>query len=145
MTWNSTLTILSRVACDVPAHNYTYSWEPKYDWSAVYASGGEIHKYFNDFADKNELHKYIRLQHQVVGANWDDEKGRWDVAVTDLVSGNIINDQCDILINASGILNAWKWPIVAGLQNFKGKLLHSANWDNSVSLDDQTVGLIGNG
>ena len=30
-------TDLVRVLCDVPAHNYTYSFKPKPDWSRVYA------------------------------------------------------------------------------------------------------------
>ncbi|KAL4939223.1 hypothetical protein BDV06DRAFT_225194, partial [Aspergillus oleicola] len=38
-------------ACDVPAHNYTYSFEPKWDWSANYAGSEEIFKYFSDFVD----------------------------------------------------------------------------------------------
>ena len=37
-------------ACDVPSHNYTWSFEPKQDWSAVYAGSGEIFDYFNTFA-----------------------------------------------------------------------------------------------
>jgi len=111
----------------------------------VYATAGEISRYFNDFANKNGLRKYIKLQHQVIGAYWDNDTAHWNVQITDLVSGNIINDQCDILINASGILNSWRWPSIPGLQDFKGKLLHSANWDPSVALEDKVVGLIGNG
>ena len=30
------------VACDVPAHIYTFPFEPNPDWSAFYVSGGEI-------------------------------------------------------------------------------------------------------
>jgi hypothetical protein len=134
-----------RCACDVPAHNYTYSWEPKLDWSAVYAGSAEINKYFNDFAAKYGLDKYIKMNHQVIGAKWDDKKGQWDVQILDLVSGNTINNSCDILVNASGILNAWRWPAIPGIAKYKGKLLHSANWDASVELEGKHVGLIGNG
>lgn len=28
-------------------------------------------------------------------------------------------------------MNNWKWPAVPGLHTFKGKLLHSANWDET--------------
>lgn len=38
-------------------------------------------------------------------------------------------DDCDILIQATGALNNWKWPSIPGLHSFKGKLLHSATWD----------------
>src|SRR5271170_2568294 len=36
---------------------------------------------------------------------------------------------CDVVFSASGVLNNWKWPDIPGLQDFKGKLLHSAQWD----------------
>lgn len=41
------------------------------------------------------------------------------------------SDQCDVLISATGFLNEWKWPNIPGLHDFKGKLMHSARWDES--------------
>ena len=134
-----------RCACDVPAHNYTWSFEPKLDWSGVYASSHEIYTYFNDFARKYGLGKYIKVQHLVSGAHWNHQKGGYDVTVKDLKTGKDVHDHCDILINASGILNNWRWPAIPGLDKYKGKLLHTANWDDTVSLDGKHVGLIGNG
>ena len=34
------------VACDVPAHAYTYSFAPNPEWSGMFAPGAEIQKYF---------------------------------------------------------------------------------------------------
>ena len=132
-------------ACDVPSHNYTWSFEPKLDWSAVYAGSGEIFEYFNSFAQKYRLHQYIKTSHQIVAAAWDDQHSGWNLTAKDLISGNEVSDQCDILINASGILNNWRWPAILGLQDFKGPLLHTANWDDNVELEGKHVGLIGNG
>ncbi len=60
----------SRCACDVPSHNYTWSFEPKLDWFGVYASSAEI--YFNGFANKYRLKDYIKTEHQVVGDYWNN-------------------------------------------------------------------------
>ncbi|KAH7032597.1 uncharacterized protein B0I36DRAFT_240445 [Microdochium trichocladiopsis] len=132
-------------ACDVPSHNYTWSFEPKTDWKATYPPAQQIFEYFNDFATKYNLFRYIKLQHQVVGAYWNNDKGGYDVQVKDLASGKIVNDHCDILVNAGGILNNWKWPAIPGLDQYKGTLLHTANWDDNVDLTGKHVGLIGNG
>ena len=35
-------------------------------------------------------------------------------------------------------MNDWKWPSIPGLHTFKGKLLHSAKWDEAY---DYSVGL----
>ncbi|KEF53693.1 cyclohexanone monooxygenase [Exophiala aquamarina CBS 119918] len=132
-------------ACDVPAHNYTWSFEPKLDWSAVYAGSGEIFNYFDHFSKKYGLRKYCKTRHQVVGAIWNNTKGGYDVTVQNTATGEKFFDYCDILINAGGILNAWRWPAIPGLDRYNGTLLHTANWDPNVDLTGKHVGLIGNG
>jgi cation diffusion facilitator CzcD-associated flavoprotein CzcO len=67
------------------------------------------------------------------------------VQINDLQGGKVINDHCDILINASGILNNWQWPAILGIGEFEGTLLHTANWDDNIDLKGKHVGLIGNG
>lgn len=132
-------------ACDVPSHCYTWSFEPKTDWSANYASAQEIHHYFRDFCDKYRLAPYIKLQHQVTDAKWDESQGLWHVTIADLKTGNTIQKSAQILLNAGGILNAWRFPPIPGIESFKGVLVHSAAWKEGLDLRGKTVGLIGNG
>ena len=54
-------------------------------------------------------------------------------------SGNrIFEDSADLFITGTGLLNEWKWPTIPGIEEFGGKLLHSACWDESY---DMTVGI----
>ena len=39
----------------------------------------------------------------------------------------------------------WKWPDVKGLWDFKGKLVHSAHWDNEYNWEGKRVAVLGNG
>lgn len=137
--------LVSSCGCDVPAHTYTWTFEPKPDWSVVYAGGQEIYDYFNKFSDKYHLRHYVKTKHLVSGAPWNAGRGGWDVKVDDLDGGRSFFDSCDILVNASGILNAWRRPAIPGLETFKGPLLHSGDWDESIDLRNKTVDLIGNG
>jgi hypothetical protein len=41
------------VACDIPSHDYNYTWDPKPDWSYFFAYGDEIQRYFEDFAERH--------------------------------------------------------------------------------------------
>ncbi|KAJ6023943.1 hypothetical protein N7540_004740, partial [Penicillium herquei] len=132
-------------ACDVPSHNYTWSFEPKLDWSGTYASSKEIFNYFDSFTDKYALRHYCRMRHQVVSAIWNTKEHGYHVKIRDLNTNTDIDDFCDILINAGGVLNSWRWPAIPGLESYKGKLVHTANWDESLVLDGKHVGLIGNG
>lgn len=133
------------VACDYPAVNYTYSFEPKGDWSSVYPGGSEVRQYFLDFATKYGLDRYCKLCHEVIGCKWRERDGKWLVQIKDVNSGRTIDDSCDILVNATGVLNSWRWPDITGLMDFEGQLLHSARWDEKIELAGKSVGVIGNG
>ncbi|KAJ2893748.1 hypothetical protein MKZ38_008285 [Zalerion maritima] len=50
-----------------------------------------------------------------------------------------------VLVNASGILNAWRYPAIPGIDSFRGTLVHSAAWPENLDLEGKVVGLIGNG
>lgn len=39
----------------------------------------------------------------------------------------------------------WKWPAIPNREQFKGQMLHSANWDDSIQLQGKRVGVIGSG
>lgn len=43
------------------------------------------------------------------------------------------------------IYSTWKWPNIPGINNFKGKLLHSAEWDRSYDWTHKTIAVIGIG
>src|SRR5690242_20612755 len=101
-------------ACDVPYHNYTYSFDPKPDYSSVYAGSKEIRIYFKDFISKHELGQFIHTSHLVTRAVWDEEKGEWTVEAKSLVTGQTVKSVCDILIHATGYLNKPAWPRVGG-------------------------------
>lgn len=111
----------------------------------MYAGSDEIFTYFDTFATKYNLHKYCTMKHMVSGARWNESNGGWDVEITDLSTGSTFHDQCNILVNAAGLLNAWRWPVIPGLHDFKGTLLHTANYDRATDLAGKHVGIIGNG
>lgn len=91
------------------------------------------------------LGEKTKVAHQVVGAKWNEDEGKWHVEINDLANNQILHDSCDVLVNAGGILNAWRWPAIPGLHDYKGKIMHSAAWDQEFDLTGKHVGLIGNG
>ncbi|THY86154.1 steroid monooxygenase, partial [Aureobasidium pullulans] len=96
-------------------------------------------------ADDYDLRKYIRLNHRIVSATWNEDTRDWLVQVEDLTTGHVFQDDCNVLINASGVLNKWKWPKIEGREHFQGSMLHTANWDDSVDLTGKRVAVIGGG
>ncbi|KAF5004440.1 hypothetical protein FDECE_9078 [Fusarium decemcellulare] len=132
-------------ACDIPSHNYQFTWEPNPDWTHYYSAWDEILDYFRGIAKKYELYEYIKLRHKLERATWQAEQGIWTVEVAKLDTGETISDWGHVLINGTGILNNWKWPEIPGLHSFQGDLFHSATWDPKHEIRGKTVAVIGTG
>ncbi|RDX43037.1 FAD/NAD(P)-binding domain-containing protein, partial [Lentinus brumalis] len=123
-----------RVACDVPAHCYQFSFEDKRDWSSFYAPGHEIQQHLQDVVDKYKVMRYIKLTHEVVHARYDEATCKWHVRIRRAKAGSEtefeeFEDVADVLLTAFGALSRWKWPDIAGMKDFKGELYHTAQFD----------------
>ncbi|WP_268934752.1 flavin-containing monooxygenase [Sphingobium sp. CAP-1] len=127
------------LTCDVPAHAYTYSFEPYAEWQAYYATGEEVRTYFEHSAAKYDVVPYIRLGCEVVSCIWQ-EAGFW---VLELSSGEKV--EADIVIAASGVLHHPRMPEIEGLDSFAGAAFHSARWQDDARIDGARVGVVGNG
>ncbi|KAJ4185603.1 hypothetical protein NW767_012915 [Fusarium falciforme] len=90
----------------------------------------------------------MHFNHRAVSAQWQDDSSTWrlELETTD-GSGNHITviRECDVLVKGLGSLNNWKFPDIEGLSTFSGKLMHTANWDETVDLTDKRIAVIGNG
>jgi len=98
----------------------------------------------NSVVDTYGLRDQFKLAHEVVSAQWDDSAREWVVKVKG-PDGVEVEDRADFLINGSGILNKWKWPDIDGIESFKGKLMHTAAWDQSYDFKGKKVACIGVG
>ncbi|KAK4556593.1 hypothetical protein LTR86_006164 [Recurvomyces mirabilis] len=131
-------------ACDIPAHTYTFPFDPNPDWSGYYAYAPEIQEYFLRFYKKHDLEPFVVLSTEVLSAEWHDLEGQWHVQLR-RKDGTTFKDTCNILINGSGVLTKWKWPAIGGLHDFKGTLAHSAYWPKDLDWFGKSVAVIGTG
>ena len=101
-------------------------------------------------AHKYELYRYIRFNTAVDGAKWDDAEKKWKTTVSvegvkDAEFGSTYTITSDFLVSAVGQLNVPKLPDIPGVDEFRGKIMHSARWDWSYDLKGKKVAIIGNG
>ncbi|KAJ5626335.1 hypothetical protein N7510_002644 [Penicillium lagena] len=129
--------------CDIPAHNYSYSFEQNPDWPNYYATSSQILAYIKKTCAKYGVEPYMNYNHKIVSAVWDERKTKWLVKVQN--GDKVFIDECDMFIYAGGNLNNWKWPDIKGLHDFEGKLLHSAAWDESYDFTGKKTAVIGIG
>ena len=125
-------------ACDIPSHLYSFSFEPKHDWSRPYASQPEILAYLRHCAAKYGLLPHCRFGDAVRSARWDDDAACWTLA---LASGRTL--VADVVVSAIGMFNEVFVPDIPGLDAYAGTRFHSARWPADRDLAGETVGVVG--
>ncbi|KAG4424001.1 hypothetical protein IFR04_002843 [Cadophora malorum] len=130
--------------CDIPSHSYQFTWHRNPNWSSFYSGSEEIWRYFKEVATTYDLEKYVKFNTAVEKAVWQEEEGVWKLTIVSS-DGTRFEDECEVLVNGTGVLNAWKYPDIPGIREFKGKLMHSARWDSEYDLKGKTVAVIGGG
>ncbi|KAJ6576901.1 cyclohexanone monooxygenase [Mycena vulgaris] len=130
--------------CDVPSVSYQFSWAPSSEWTEYYSCAKEIHDYMKSTAENFGLMEQVKLQHEVTSARWNAQTNKWHVKIKP-PCGPTISDTADFLVNATGFLNAWKWPKINGLDSYQGKLVHTARYPQDLKLDGLNVAIVGAG
>jgi cation diffusion facilitator CzcD-associated flavoprotein CzcO len=128
------------LAVDVPTTTYSYFFEPNPNWSRLFSTGSEIKQYADDIADKYDVRRHMRFNTTVEGARWDDDAKTWRVA---LAGGETLT--ASYLITATGFLSQPKTPDIPGVTSFEGKVIHTADWDDSYDPTGRRIGVIGTG
>lgn len=56
-----------------------------------------------DVEKQYDCSKYIKLQHSIRSAIWQEHKGKWEIKVA-TPAGVEFTDECDVFVNAGGVL-----------------------------------------
>ena len=126
------------VACDVPAHMYTYSFRGNPEWEHRFAHGDEIQAYMEQVAAEYGVTNQVRFNESLDECHYRD--GRWHLTTS---KGNSL--VVDFVVAATGILHHPAYPDIQGLDSFRGAMFHTARWNHDVSLAGKRVGIIGTG
>jgi cation diffusion facilitator CzcD-associated flavoprotein CzcO len=125
--------------CDIPSVLYSFSFAPNPNWTRTYPLQAEIRDYLRRCATDFGVMPYVRFDHEVTGAAWDDDQRRWRVETS---QGEIT---ADVLVGGQGGLSNPSVPDIPGLARFEGTQFHSAQWDHDHDLDNERVAVIGTG
>ncbi|KAK5114047.1 hypothetical protein LTR85_010353 [Meristemomyces frigidus] len=131
------------LTCDVPIHIYTLPWAPKHDWSRYMVGGNEILQYVRDVTRKFGLDRWIKFHTSLQEATWDEASGKWKLKLEG--ADGPFEDECDILIGAAGTQNTPVKSAVPGLDKFRGPVVHTGHWDESLDCKGKRIAVIGNG
>ncbi|KAF2772117.1 DUF699-domain-containing protein [Teratosphaeria nubilosa] len=130
--------------CDIPSIVYQFSWRTNV-WSEMYAPAAENLAYLKTVAKENDFYRYIKFQHEIQQASWTDREAMWTLTVKDLVSGDSFDDKFHVFLEFNGPVSNPRLNPLAGIEDFKGEVIHPALWSADTSVEGKRICLIGYG
>ena len=94
---------ISKCKCEIPAHNYAFSFAPNSEWPNYYATSEQIQSYMHDVSELYGCDQYIKYKQSIKRAAWDESKGKWNIEVQD-GNQNMILEEADVFVNDGGVL-----------------------------------------
>jgi cation diffusion facilitator CzcD-associated flavoprotein CzcO len=126
-------------ACDIPSVLYSWSEDQNPDWSRAFSPQQEIWDYMREVVERKGIASHLRFGAEVQSMRWVSERGCWEGETS------IGPMSADIAISAVGALADPAIPALPGLEQFKGRVFHSARWDHDHDLGGREVAVVGTG
>ena len=130
-------------AVDTPSIQYSYSFDPNPSWTKYYPMKDEFLEYLERVADRHRIRPNIHLNTTMSSAAWDNDRQLWVVTATRDGVEQVY--EANAIILSVGVLSRPRLPETRDRERFRGPVLHSAAWDESVDLTGKRVAIIGTG
>lgn len=134
------------VRSDSDMYTLGYRFRPWKDAKAI-ADGPSILSYIREVASDHGIDRKIRYQHKVVHASWSSADARWTVEVEQGPDRAPARLTCNFLWMCSGYYSydGGYLPEFAGIDRFKGRLVHPQKWPTDLDYAGKKVVVIGSG
>jgi cation diffusion facilitator CzcD-associated flavoprotein CzcO len=114
---------------DTQVAEYEFIFAPNPNWSHLYPRAAQIQAYAEAIAQNFQISNHLRLSEGVSCATWDEDLCLWRITTE---AGKKI--EANAIITALGQLNRPALPAIEGRNSFAGASMHSARWDDTVSM-----------
>ena len=121
-----------------------YSFKPWREARAI-ADGEAIRSYIRGAAEEHGILDQIRFESRVVAASWSSEDARWTVEIER--GGERTSVTCSFLYGCTGYYryDEGYTPDFAGVERFKGTVVHPQHWPEDLDYAGKRVVIIGSG
>nr|WP_294813932.1 NAD(P)/FAD-dependent oxidoreductase [uncultured Sphingomonas sp.] len=132
------------IRSDSDMYTLGFSFKPWTHAKAI-ADGPAILRYLDETAREYGVDRHIRYGHHVKRANWSSDDALWTV-VADR-DGTEVTFTCAFLFMATGYYNYARGhtPDFAGIEDFKGRIVHPQFWTDDVDYAGKRIVVIGSG
>lgn len=126
-----------------------YSFRPWTSPKAI-SPGADIRSYITDTARDEGIDRHIRFGHRIGRASWSSEQAAWTIeAVRKAADGSDepVTLSCNFLFCCAGYYrySAGYTPEFAGIERFRGRVVHPQAWPEDLEYAGKKVVIIGSG
>ncbi len=134
------------VRSDSDMYTLGYRFRPWRDPKAI-ADGPAILNYIRETAAEYGVDKMIRYGHRVRRASWSSEEARWTVEAETEPGKGVARFTCNFLHLCTGYYDyeGGYTPEWAGVERFRGRIVHPQKWPDDLDYAGQRVVVIGSG
>ncbi|TGX52425.1 NAD(P)/FAD-dependent oxidoreductase [Sphingomonas gei] len=132
------------IRSDSDMYTLGFSFKPWTEDEAI-AAGPAILRYLDETAREYGVDRHIRYGHGVKSADWSSADARWTI-VADR-GGEEVSFTCGFLFMCTGYYNYARGytPDFAGIEDFRGRIVHPQFWSDDVDYAGKRVVVIGSG
>ena len=131
------------VRVDTISITYEYLFEKDHTWTEYFGRGPEVRKYLRYISEKYGVWKNSRFNHDMKQASFDEARNLWVLKI-DTPDG-LKTVEANAIISGAGLFATPRIIDFPGRDTFKGKIVHTARWDDELDLKGKRVAVIGNG
>lgn len=155
---------------DVPAVFYSFSFAQNPHWTSFHPPGPEIVQYYHEVCERYKITDKFELNTDIEECRWLEEEQLWQVTIRRMAAGmgdlsakdrqKVVDEKgkqsvyfetevvkAKVVVSCvGGLVEPKGWPDhIPGIDTFKGKMFHSARWDDTVDFNDKNVIVVGTG
>ena len=132
------------IRSDSDMYTMGYSFWP-WTHDEALGSGERILDYVRDTAREYDVDRHIRYRHRVVSASWNSDDARWTVVAEH--DGEPVTLTAGLLWACRGYYDYdhGHEPVFAGVEEFRGRVVHPQHWPADLDWADKQVVVIGSG
>jgi monooxygenase len=134
------------IRSDSDMHTLGYRFKPWREAKAI-ADGPSILNYIKETAAEYGVDRHVRYQHLVTRAEWSSETATWTVEATRKDTGETARFTCNMLFLCAGYYSyrGGFTPEFAGIEDFRGQVVHPQKWPEDLDYRGKKVVVIGSG
>jgi cation diffusion facilitator CzcD-associated flavoprotein CzcO len=134
------------IRSDSDMYTLGYSFRP-WNGEKTIADGPSILQYIKDTAAEDGIDQRIRFNHRIVRAEWSTDDARWTITAERTDTGETIELTCGFIFSCSGYYryDHGYLPDFAGMDRFKGTIIHPQAWPDDLDYAGRRVVVIGSG